>query len=194
MTTVDPDPLVLSESGLASIGRHWGLVLALGITSIIVGIIALVWPAATVVVLAVLVAAWLIVSGIFQVIRGFGHGLSGGMRALLFISGALSLILGLIAISGIWQAVEILAIFIGIGFLFRGFGMLFESAEMDSGKGWNIFGGILMLIGGFVVLVWPGMSLVTLAWVAGIWLIIGGIFEVVAAFKLRSINKAASAA
>ena len=191
MTTVDQDPLDLDESGLASIGRHWGLVLALGITSIIVGIIALVWPGATIVVLAILVAAWLIVSGIFQVVRGFGHGLSGGMRALLFISGALSLILGLFAISGIWQAVEILAIFIGIGFLFRGFGMLFESAEQSSGRGWSIFGGILMLIGGFVVLVWPGISLLTLAWVAGIWLVVGGIFEIIAAFKLRSLAKAA---
>ena len=191
MTTIDQEPLDLDESGLASIGKHWGLVLALGITSIIVGIIALVWPGATIVVLAILVAAWLIVSGIFQIVRGFGHGLSGGMRALLFISGALSLILGLIAISGIWQAVEILAIFIGIGFLFRGFGMLFESAEQSGGRGWSIFGGIVMLIGGFVILVWPGISLVTLAWVAGIWLIIGGIFELIAAFKLRSLAKAA---
>jgi len=70
MTTVDPDPLELDESGLASIGRHWGLVLALGITSIIVGIIALVWPGKTIVVVAILLAAWLIVSGVFQVIRG----------------------------------------------------------------------------------------------------------------------------
>ena len=101
MTTVDQDPLDLDESGLASIGKHWGLVLALGITSIIVGIIAVVWPGATIVVIAILVAAWLIVSGIFQIVRGFGRGLSGGMRALLFISGALSLILGLFAISGV---------------------------------------------------------------------------------------------
>ena len=191
MTTVDQDPLDLDESGLASIGRHWGLVLALGITSIIVGIIAIVWPGATIVVIAILVAAWLIVSGIFQIVRGFSRGLSGGMRALLFISGVLSLILGLFAISGVWQAVEILAIFIGIGFLFRGFGLLFESAESSAGRGWSIFGGIVMLIGGFVVLAWPGISLVTLAWVAGIWLVVGGIFEIIAAFKLRSLAKAA---
>jgi uncharacterized membrane protein HdeD (DUF308 family) len=194
MTTVDPDPLDLDEGGLAAIGRHWGLVLFLGITSIVIGIIAVAWPAATIVVVAILVAAWLIVSGIFQIVRGFSRGLSGGMRALLFISGALSLILGLFAISGIWRSVEILAIFIGIGFLFRGFGLLLESAESSVGRGWSIFGGILMLIGGFVVLVWPGISLLTLAWVTGIWLVIGGIFEIIAAFKLRSLSKAASAA
>ena len=191
MTTVDPDPLDLDESGLAAIGKHWGLVLTLGIVSIIIGIMALVWPGATILVVAILLAAYLIVSGIFQIVRGFSHGLSGGMRALLFISGALSLILGLIAISGVWRSVEILAIFIGIAFLFRGFGLLFESAESSVGRGWSIFGGILMLIGGFVVLVWPGISLVTLAWVAGIWLIIGGIFEIIAAFKLRSLAKSA---
>lgn len=191
MTTVDPDPVDMSPEGLANLGRHWGLVLGLGIVSIIIGLIAIIWPGATILVLAVLVAVWLIVSGIFQIVRGFAHGLSGGMRALLFIGGALSLILGLFAISGIWQAVEILAIFIGIGFLFRGFGLLFSASEIAAGRGWSIFGGIIMLIGGVVILVWPGISLVTLAWVAGIWLIIGGIFEVVAGFKLKSVAKAA---
>lgn len=191
MTTVDPDPLDLDESGLAAIGKHWGLVLTLGIVSVLIGIMALVWPGATILVVAILLAAYLIVSGIFQIVRGFSRGLSGGMRALLFISGALSLILGLIAISGVWRSVEILAIFIGIAFLFRGFGLLFESAEGGGSRGWSIFGGIVMLIGGFVVLVWPGISLVTLAWVAGIWLIIGGIFEIIAAFKLRSLAKTA---
>jgi uncharacterized membrane protein HdeD (DUF308 family) len=191
MTTMDESTVVLEETGLAAIGRHWGVLLFLGITSIIVGIIALVWPGITVFVIAILVAAWLIVSGIFQIVRGFSRGLSGGMRALLFISGILSLILGLFAISGAFQAVEILAILIGIGFLFRGFGLLFTAAEVNDGRGWNIFGGIVMLIGGFVVLAWPGISLVTLAWVTGIWLVVGGIFEIIAAFKVRSLAKAA---
>jgi len=191
MTTIDEGQLGLADTGLAAIGRHWGVLLTLGITSVIVGIIALVWPGKTVVVLAFIVAAWLIVGGIFQIIRGFSRGLTGGMRALLFVGGILSLILGLFAISGIFQAVEILAILIGIGFLFRGFGLLFSAAEVDEGRGWNIFGGIIMLIGGFVVLGWPGISLVTLAWVTGIWLIVGGIFEIIAAFKVRSLVKAA---
>ena len=191
MTTLDQGPTGLDESALASIGRHWGVLLTLGIISLIVGIMALVWPGATVVVIAFLLAAYLIVTGIFEIVRGFGSGLSGGMRALLFIGGILSFILGLIAIRGAFQAVEILAIFIGIAFLFRGFAALFLGIEQKEGRGWNIFGGIIMLIGGVVVLVWPGISLVTLAWVTGIWLIVGGIFEIIAAFRLRSAVKAA---
>ncbi len=186
MTTVDQGPTDVNESALGAIGRHWGILLFLGIASVVVGVIALVWPTATVVVIAILLAIWLIVSGIFEIIRGFGHGLSGGMRALLLITGILSFILGLIAFRSAFQAVEILAIFVGIAFLFRGFGSIFMAAEEKQGRGWNIFGGIVMLIGGIVVLTWPGISLVTLAWVAGIWLIVGGIFEIIASFRLRA--------
>jgi uncharacterized membrane protein HdeD (DUF308 family) len=191
MATIDQDQVDFEESSLAAIGDHWGVVLFLGITSVVIGVIAVAWPLATIVVIAVLLAIWLIVSGIFQIVRGFSRGLSGGMRALLFIGGGLSLILGLMALGGLFRAVEILAIFIGIAFLFRGFGTLFLGAEQKEGRGWNIFGGIIMLIGGMVVLVWPGISLATLAWVTGIWLIVSGLFEIVAAFRLKKLAKAA---
>jgi uncharacterized membrane protein HdeD (DUF308 family) len=190
MTTVEQNDI--NDGMLSSVARHWGLVLSLGIVSIVVGIIALVWPAKTIVVLAFLLAIWLIITGVFSIIRGFSRGLSGGMRALIIITGVLSIILGLLAFRGIFQAVEILAIFVAIAFLFQGFGALFTSAERTEGRGWNIFAGIVMLIGGIVILVWPGISLVTLAWVAGIWLIVGGLFEVVAAFRIRSLAKAAA--
>lgn len=189
MSTVEQADL--EASGLGAIGRHWGLVLFLGITTLVVGIIAMVWPGKTIVVLAFLLAIWLIVTGVFEIIRGFSKGLSGGMRALLFITGVLSVILGVFAFGSAFQAAEILAIFLGIAFLFRGFGALFRSAEQAEGRGWNIFGGIVMLIGGFVILVWPGISLVTLAWVMGIWLVVGGIFEIITAFRLRSAFKTA---
>ena len=50
--------------------------------------------------------------------------------------------------------------------------------------------GQLLLIGGFIVLVWPGISLVTLTWVVGIWLIVIGIYEIIASFSVKSAMKA----
>jgi uncharacterized membrane protein HdeD (DUF308 family) len=41
-----------------------------------------------------------------------------------------------------------------------------------------------------VVLVWPDISLVTLAVVLGIWLLVLGLMEVVLAFQLRSFGQA----
>ena len=186
MTTVE---VVDVDDVETSFRQHWGLMLFLGIVTLVVGAIMLFWPGKTVIVVAWLVAIWLVVSGVFQIIRGFRRGLSGGMRALLFISGGLSLILGRIAMGGSYQAADILAILVGISFLFAGFEQLFSAGESREGRGWRIFGGIVMLIGGFVVLLWPGISLATLAWVLGIWLVIGGIFWIIAAFSLRSAAK-----
>lgn len=189
MTTVD---VIEVDDIQAGFRKHWGLLLFLGVVSVVVGLIMIFWPGKTVVVVAWLTAIWLIVSGVFQIVRGFRRGLTGLMRAMLFIAGALSLILGLFALGGSFQAVDILAILIGIAFLFSGFEQLLSLSVSREGRGWRIFGGIVMLIGGLVVLLWPGISLATLAWVLGIWLLIGGIFEIVAAFSLRSAAKRAA--
>ncbi|MCF8530472.1 MAG: DUF308 domain-containing protein [Candidatus Nanopelagicales bacterium] len=175
---------------LAALGRSWWLLLFGGIISLGVGIAALVWPAVTIVVVAILFAIYLLVSGVFEIVRSFASGLTGGTRVLLLITGVLSVILGIFAIRSAINAAELLAIFIGIAFLFRGFASLFLGFDAKTGRGWNIFFGIIMLIGGVVILVQPGISLLTLTWVVGIWLIIIGIYEIIASFMVRNRTKA----
>jgi uncharacterized membrane protein HdeD (DUF308 family) len=203
MTAVDPGTGLPPDDDrdevarmIGSIGDAWWVLLALGVLSVIVGILAVAWPGATILVVAFLFAIWLIVSGIFQLARAFAKDLSGGSRTLLIISGILSVILGLIAIRGALDAWTILAIFVGIGFLFRGFVQLLLGLQEKGrpGRGWDIFGGIILIIGGVVVLVWPGISLVTLAIVLGIWLIVIGLFEIIASFRVRSVAKDADKA
>lgn len=185
-----------SDDALAALGRSWTILLFLGIVSLLLGVAMLVWPGATIVVVAVLLAVWLLISGIFQIVRAFGSGWSGGMRALLIITGILSIAIALFAFRGFRledspvNAVWILAVLIGVSFLFRGMGALFAGIESKEGRGWNIFGGIVMLIGGVVIISVPGLSLATLAIVTGAWLVVIGIFEIVGAFRLRSLAKA----
>ena len=183
----------LQDSPLSALGRAWWLVLLFGLISIGLGVIALLQPEGSVEVVAILLAIWLIVSGLFSIIRAFGHGLSGGLRALLIITGVISMILGFFALSGgeesVFRAEWILAIFIGISFLFQGFAALFGAVESSVGRGWNIFGGIVLLIAGIVVLAVPYRSLFALALIVGIWLIIMGIFAVISSFSIKSATK-----
>jgi uncharacterized membrane protein HdeD (DUF308 family) len=193
MSTMTPEQT--ESNALGAISRSWSVLFFLGIISLVVGIVLIAWPEQTIVVIAVLVAIWLFISGIFAVVRAFGHGLSGGMRALLIITGVLSIFIAMFAFRGFRledspiNAVWILAVLVGISFLFRGMGALFAGIESSDGRGWNIFGGIVMLIGGFIILLWPGISLVTLAWVSGIWLVFIGIFEIIASLQVRSALK-----
>lgn len=187
--------IIEQESDAQALSKTWGVLLFIGLASIIIGILVMAWPGKTVVVVAVLLAIYLVVSGIFEIIRGFGSGLSGGMRALLFIGGILSLILGLFAFRGFvvedspFDAVWLLALFVAINFIFRGVGQLMEAADHQEGRGWNIFGGIVSLLLGIIILVTPG-DIVVLAWVMGIFLVISGIMTVIGAFQVKSLAKA----
>jgi len=193
MATVET--VEVDDATLKAISKSWGVILFLGLLSIAIGIIMMVWPGKTTVVVAVILAIWLVVSGIFQIIRGFSHGLSGGMRALLFIGGALSLILGLFAFRGFvvedspLDAVWLLSLFVAIGFIFQGIGQLIEAGEYKQGRGWNIFGGIVSLLLGIILLVTP-VDIVVLTWIFGIFVIISGIMLVISAFRVKALGNA----
>ena len=183
------------QDALKAISKTWGVLLFLGLLSIVIGIVIMAWPGKTVVVVAVILAVWLVLSGIFEIIRGFGSGLSGGMRALLFIGGVLSLILGLFAFRGFvvedspLDAVWLLALFVGINFIFSGISQLFTAGEVKEGRGWNIFGGIVSLLLGIIILLVPG-DLALLAWVFGVFTVVSGLMLVISAFRVKSLAKA----
>jgi uncharacterized membrane protein HdeD (DUF308 family) len=182
---------------LVAIGRHWGWVLTFGILSVLLGICLLVWPSASVVVIATFLGAYLLVSGIFQVVNGFALSeLSTGFRWLIGISGFLSILLGLYAFRSIAHSVTILVLLIGFAWLLRGFTQLFDAigAKGMPGRGWAITTGILGIIAGLVVLMYPGPSLWALTLISGIWLIVLGIAEIVGAFRLRSLGQSAATA
>lgn len=191
MSTVDTGTAEASEI-IGVVSRSWWVLLFVGLVSIVVGVFCVLQPETAIKTLALLFAIWLVVSGLWQFVRGFSSGLGGGTRALLIITGVLSLLIGFYALRAWWEtdsaliAGWILAIFIGIGFLFRGFADLFMGIERkgQAGRGWLIFSGIVIIIGGFVVLTVP-MTIVALAWVVGIWLIVIGIFEIIGAFMVK---------
>ena len=178
------------DNMLAAVGRIWWLLLFGGLISLLVGIVIVFNREGSVQLLAILFAIYLIISGLFEIVRSFASGLTGGTRALLLITGVLSVILGVFAIrySG-ENAVDLLGIFVGIAFLFRGFASLFTGFDSKEGRGWNIFFGIIMLVGGVVIMVQPAASLEAIAWIVGIWLVLIGIYEIIASFVVRSRTK-----
>lgn len=170
----------------------WKSTLLSGVLSVILGILILVWPGKSILVAAVLLGAWLLVSGIAQVAFAFSLHVSAGGRILLFLSGAASLILALLAFRQLGNAVWLLAIWVGVGFIFRGVATAVSAiSDPDMpGRGWDIFFGVISLIAGIVVMASPLESLGTLALVIGIWLVVVGVFEVFSAFAIRKGTKA----
>ena len=171
----------------------WKSVLALGVLTLIVGAAVLVWPGQSVVAAGILFAVYLLASGIAQVVAAFTVHSSAASRVLLFISGALSIALGVFAFRDFddGAAVWLLALWIGVGFMFQGVTetVLAISFKELPDRGWYIFLGVLTMIAGAVMIAWPISSIVALSILAGVWLVVIGTTEIVWAANVRSTAK-----
>jgi uncharacterized membrane protein HdeD (DUF308 family) len=177
-----------------SVIRHlWKSVLSLGVLTLIVGAAVLVWPGQSIVTAGILFVVYLLVSGIAQVIGAFTVYSPAASRVLLFISGALSIALGVFALRDFNDGAPVwmLALWIGFGFIFQGVTetVLAISVKELPERGWYIFMGVLTLIAGVVMLAWPISSIVVLSIIAGVWLVVIGTTEVVWAVNVRSTAK-----
>jgi uncharacterized membrane protein HdeD (DUF308 family) len=174
-------------------GPLWKWKLVAGLLTVVLGGMMLAWPGPTILVASTLFGVFLLLTGFTELFLAFTLPRSGGNRVLLFITGALSLILAVLSFRhfGDGYAVLLLSLWIGIGFIFQGVSEVAISIGEKNlpGRGWYSVLGIISVIAGFVVLVWPFDSIVVLALVTGVWLVVMGVVQVVQAFQIRKDAK-----
>jgi uncharacterized membrane protein HdeD (DUF308 family) len=173
---------------IARLGRHWGWILAYGILTLLLGVFVLAWPGETLLVLAVLFGVQLIVSGIYRLGGAFASDdVVGGTRVMLALLGVLSVIIGLWAIRHVLLTLLALTVFLGIYWVVNGVIDVFTALSHRelAARGWRVLSGTLSAVAGLVVLSYPGLTLIGLATVLGVWLLIFGAMEIGASFHLR---------
>jgi uncharacterized membrane protein HdeD (DUF308 family) len=172
----------------------WQVLMIVAVATFAVGVILLVWPQATVIVVAALLGAALLVSGIFRLVHGFAdRDLSGGARAASIIIGLLAALAGFYCLRHIDVTVVLLAFIVGVFWTLHGIVDLSEAATSGpgTGRGLRALTGVLSLAAGLIVMFWPTISLTILLWVMGIWLLAYGVMLGVLAFQVRHVAKAA---
>jgi uncharacterized membrane protein HdeD (DUF308 family) len=169
----------------------WKSTLLSGILSLTLGILIKVMPERSIVAAAVLFGIYLLVTGAAQVFFAFTLHVSAGGRVLSFISGAASLVLAMLCFRHFGDAIVLLAIWIGIGFIFRGVATSISAISDPHlpGRGWQIFLGLVSLLAGLVMLGSPLESIEILTLVVAIWLIVIGVFEIVSSIGIRSASR-----
>jgi len=185
-TTLGQEPTDL----ISQVGRHWGWVLAYGILTVLAGVAVLAWPSETLLVIAVLFGVQLIISGIFRFVGALASDdLTGGTRVMLALLGVLSIIIGLWAVRHAVLTLVALIVFLGIFWVINGLIEIFAALSHRDmpDRGWSVLMGVLSAIAGIIVLAYPGLTLVGLAVILGIWLLVFGILEIIAAFRLRNL-------
>jgi len=184
-----PDPVSADpETGSPAPAAHSATpTIVAGAVSVLVGVAVLVWPDVSVVVLAWLFGIQLIVAGILQLVAAFWRDDGVAARVLLGLSGAFSILVGLLCLRGPLQTAVLLGLLVGATWVVTGIIGIVHAIGVghDHGRGWGVASGILSTIGGAIVLLYPGASIVVLTWLVGIVLLVTGLVVLVPGFTAR---------
>lgn len=177
---------------LSFIAREWWVFLVRGIAAIVFGVMALVWPAATLLVLVMLVGAYLLVDGVTLLIALIrGDALARRNAWAVGIMGVLGVVAGIVTFA--WPDATALTLLYVVAFWAIATGVIQVIAaialrrEID-GEFWMGLGGVLSVVFGAVLIVFPGAGLLSLVWLVGVWAIAFGVSSIGLAFRLRGID------
>lgn len=173
-----------------SFARMWPVALAVGISTILLGIIAIAWPDITVGAVATIFGLQLAAFGAYRTVAAFTQeGESHRMRHLMV--GLIAIGVGVLCLGGLFDTAAGLALALGLSWILIGVldvaGAVFDpTAENRMLR--MVFGGLSLLVG-LIVVSTPYDVAVAVARTLGIWLLAQGGLEVAIALGLRRVDK-----
>jgi uncharacterized membrane protein HdeD (DUF308 family) len=184
--------LPMVPDGLSDLAEHWGLVLTYGVLTLALGVILAVWPGETLVVCAVLIAIQFILSGAMRIVMAIARrSIETGMRVLMGLTGAFSLLVGLLCLRDPVQTVLVIGILLGAWWLISGVVDIVGAflSPVHERRGWDVLVGVVSILAGGFLLIDPRLSLGVLVVVICVWLFAIGLLAVATALRLRSVQR-----
>lgn len=180
--------VTLGPSGIA-LAREWPSLMLIAILTVGLGVAVLVWPSQTLVVVSVLLGIQLLLFGLFRLINAFAADVEHPV--LLAIVGIIVMIAGVIVVRNPFETVAVLAVILGVAWIVGGAVDVVAAiaGTTQEGRGLAAIGGLLTLAAGIIVVAWPAPTVTVIAWIAGLYLVIFGLFLVASAWTLRSMTK-----
>jgi uncharacterized membrane protein HdeD (DUF308 family) len=172
--------------------KHWWWFLITGILFIATGVIIFARPAEGYLGLSVLFSVVMMSSGISQIF--FSTANSSIMKGWgwIFVSGLIDLALGTYLFIYPVVTMTTLPFFVGFWLVFRAFSIMGFSFDLKnlnvSGWGWLLFGGLVILVCGGIIIYYPAAGVISIIAVSGSAFIVGGILNIYAAFQLKSLK------
>ena len=175
----------------AQMFRNWWMYLVRGLLAVTFGILAIISPASTELALVLLFGAYALMDGAFAVAAGIASYRHFDRWWAVLLEGVTGIVIGLLTF--FWPTITELALlyFIAAWAIITG---IFEIAaaiefrHVISGEWAMILGGLLSILFGILLFVFPGAGAVSIIWLIGIYAIAFGIMEMIFAFRLRSLG------
>ena len=171
---------------LSALSENWWALLLRGLLAVLFGLIALFLPGLTLTVLVLVFGAYALVDGLFAVVAGIRG--TSGHRWVLIVEGVLGILAGFVALA--WPGITALALLYVIAFwaIFTGVAQIVAAVSLRreiEGEWALILGGVLSVIFGIILAVLPGVGLLSLVWLLGLYALLAGIALIALAFRVR---------
>lgn len=158
-----------------------------GLFSILLGLVLLLWPSKTVLVVAGLVGVWLLVLGATRIFDAATSGRHGPQpsrensgRGFSALAGAMYFLAGVVILANLHESVKFVAVVLGLIWICAGLSEAIGGFARVGGT-WvrtaAIATGVINVALGVAVLIWPKLSLNVLVWIAALWLILLGVVQ-----------------
>jgi uncharacterized membrane protein HdeD (DUF308 family) len=172
---------------LEALGRSWTWILASAVATLVPGVLLLVWPEATLHVVAVLMGLYLLAAGAFRFVETFarqeqGHRLPSLLLAVLYV------LAGVLCLRHPLQTITALSLIVGMVWLVSGILTLYTALAAPDlpHRGFVLGAAVLGIVAGIVVLALPAESARALTRLLGLWLVLLGLAEAGLAFAWRA--------
>jgi len=176
------------ELMVAMLARNWWAIGIRGAVAILFGLVALFLPGATMLSLVLLFAAYIFVDGVFGIVSAVRAARAHERWSLLVLEGLVDIAVAAVAV--LWPGITVVAFVFLVAFWAILTGVLELAAafrlEFIDGRGWLIFGGVVSVLYGALLIVAPMVGAVVLTWWLGAYALVFGVSLVVLAFKLRA--------
>jgi uncharacterized membrane protein HdeD (DUF308 family) len=175
----------------ADLARNWWLLALRGVLGILFGIVAFVWPDATLAALILVFGAYVFVDGIFAVVAGIRMRRQLSLWWLVLLEGVAGIILGVLTFR--WPDITalILLTFIAAWSIVTG---IFEIATavrirtMIANEWLMILSGVVSIVFGALLIAQPGAGEIAIVWLLGAYALLFGILTLMLAFRVRGMR------
>lgn len=185
----NPAPTQSSIPSLTPRESHWWAWAIRGIVAIVFGLFALMWPGLTLASLVTVFGAYIVVDGIFAIIEAFKRRATDPRWWALLLEGLISILAGAGAVLLPGAAAIAFTTLLGVWAVFTGVLEIIQAIRYRNeikGEGWLIAGGVLSVLFGITLLLWPVSGAITLVWLMGGYAIAFGIVMIIMAFRSRA--------
>lgn len=171
------------------LARNWGWMMLRGVAALIFGLLTLLNPGITLVVLVIFFGAYAIVDGVFALITALANRREERQWVALLVNGLLSLAVGIATF--VWPGITAFALLylIAAWALITGIMEIVTAIrlrEVIRGEWLLVLAGVLSILFGILLFSRPGAgALAVVLWI-GAYAVIFGILLIVLAFRLRS--------